>query len=108
MGETPAGCRLGTGALGCSAYAVLLGVGAIGLGAVLFTGGLPSSDAGTGAGVAAGRLTVLAAMAWSIREDHLPERVRWPNVAQPLTTTAIHKIPKIHPPMTSLTQCTPR
>jgi hypothetical protein len=64
MGQTPAGCRPGTGALGCSACTVLLGVGGIGLGAVLiFTGVLPSSGAGTGAGVAAGRLTVLAAMA---------------------------------------------
>jgi hypothetical protein len=29
-------------------------------------------------------------------------RVRWPKAAQPLTTTAIHKIPKIQSPMTSL------
>ena len=29
-------------------------------------------------------------------------------MAQPLTTTAIHKIPKIQPPITSVVQCTPR
>ena len=28
--------------------------------------------------------------------------------AQALTTTAIHKIPKTQPPITSVAQCTPR
>ncbi len=52
-----------------TASAVLFGIGAIGLGAVLiFTDLLPFSGAGTGVGVAIGGLTVLATMAYSIRE----------------------------------------
>jgi uncharacterized protein (TIGR02611 family) len=52
-----------------TASAVLFGVGAIGLGAVLvFTDFLPFSSAGTGVGVAIGGLTVLLTMAYSLRE----------------------------------------
>jgi len=52
-----------------TACAVLFGVGAIGLGAVLiFTDLLPLSGAGTGASVAAGGLTVLVTLAYSVRE----------------------------------------
>jgi hypothetical protein len=52
-----------------TASAVLFGIGAIGLGAVLvFTDLLPLSGAGTGASVAVGGLTVLATVAYSIRE----------------------------------------
>jgi uncharacterized protein (TIGR02611 family) len=49
---------------------VLFGIGALGLGAVLiFTDFLPFSGVGTGLGVAFGGLTVLATMAYSIRES---------------------------------------
>ena len=52
-----------------TAAAVLFGVGAIGLGAVLvLTDLLPFSGAGTGVGVAVGGLTVLVTMAYSVRE----------------------------------------
>jgi len=52
-----------------TASAVLFGIGAVGLGAVLvFTDLLPLSGAGTGAGVAVGGLTVLATVAYSVRE----------------------------------------
>jgi uncharacterized protein (TIGR02611 family) len=52
-----------------TACAVLFGVGAIGLGAVLiFTDLLPWSSVRTGASVAAGGLTVLVTMAYSVRE----------------------------------------
>ena len=52
-----------------TASTILCGVGAIGLGGVLiFTDLLPLSGAGTGASVALGGLTVLATMAYSIRE----------------------------------------
>ena len=58
-----------------TACAVLFGVGAIGLGAVLiFTDVLPLSGAGTGAGVAVGGLTVLATIAYSLRELRRAER----------------------------------
>jgi uncharacterized protein (TIGR02611 family) len=49
---------------------VLFGIGALGLGAVLAcTDLLPFSGAGTGLSVAFGGLTVLATMAYSIRES---------------------------------------
>ena len=52
-----------------TASAVLFGIGAIGLGAVLvFTDLLPVSGAGTGVGVAVGGLTVLVTMVYSVRE----------------------------------------
>jgi len=52
-----------------TASAVLFGVGAIGLGAVLvFTDLLPLSGVGTGLGVAVGGLTVLVTVAYSVRE----------------------------------------
>lgn len=52
-----------------TATTVLFGVGAVGLGGVLiFTDFLPLSGAGTGASVAIGGLTVLATLAYSIRE----------------------------------------
>ena len=58
-----------------TACAVLFGIGAIGLGAVLiFTDVLPLSGAGTGAGVAVGGLTVLATIAYSVRELRRAER----------------------------------
>jgi divalent metal cation (Fe/Co/Zn/Cd) transporter len=58
-----------------TACAVLFGVGAIGLGAVLiFTDALPLSGAGTGAGVAVGGLTVLATIAYSLWELRRAER----------------------------------
>ena len=48
---------------------ILFGAGAIGLGGVLiFTDLLPVSGVGTGAGVVIGGLTVLATLAYSIRE----------------------------------------
>jgi uncharacterized protein (TIGR02611 family) len=57
------------------ASAVLFGVGAIGLGGVLiFTDVLPLSGAGTGAGIAIGGVTVLATMAYSIREVRRTEK----------------------------------
>ena len=52
-----------------TASAVLFGIGAIGLGAVLiFTDLLPLSGVWTGASVALGGLTVLATTAYSVRE----------------------------------------
>jgi hypothetical protein len=52
-----------------TACAVLFGVGAIGLGAVLiFTDLLPLSGAGTGLGAVIAGLTVLATMAYGLRE----------------------------------------
>ena len=58
-----------------TASAVLFGVGAIGLGAVLiFTDVLPLSGVGTGAGVALGGLTVLATTAYSVRELRRAEK----------------------------------
>ena len=52
-----------------TASAVLFGVGAIGLGAVLvFTDLLPLSGVGTGVGVAFGGLTVLLTTAYGVRE----------------------------------------
>jgi len=52
-----------------TASAVLFGVGALGLGMVLvFSDVLPWSGVGTGAGVAIGGLTVLATMAYGVRE----------------------------------------
>jgi uncharacterized protein (TIGR02611 family) len=58
-----------------TASAVLFGIGAIGLGAVLaFTDLLPWSGAGTGAGVAVGGLTVLATMAYGVRESRRAEK----------------------------------
>ena len=52
-----------------TASAVLFGIGAIGLGAVLiFTDLLPLSGMWTGASVALGGLTVLATTAYSVRE----------------------------------------
>jgi uncharacterized protein (TIGR02611 family) len=52
-----------------TACAVLFGIGAIGLGAVLvFTDVLPFSGTGTGVGVAIGGLTVLATTAYGVRE----------------------------------------
>jgi len=55
--------------------AVLFGVGAIGLGVVLvFTDLLPLSGVGTGVGVAAGGVTVLVTMAYSIRESRRAEQ----------------------------------
>jgi uncharacterized protein (TIGR02611 family) len=52
-----------------TAAAILFGIGAIGLGAVLiFTDLLPLSGVGTGVGVALGGLTVLATSAYSVRE----------------------------------------
>jgi uncharacterized protein (TIGR02611 family) len=52
-----------------TASAVLFGIGAIGLGAVLvFTDLLPLSGAGTGVSVAVGGLTVLATVVYSVRE----------------------------------------
>jgi uncharacterized protein (TIGR02611 family) len=64
-----AGSRVAT------ASAVLFGIGAIGLGAVLiFTDELPLSGAGTGAGAAVAGLTVLATLAYSVRELRRAER----------------------------------
>ena len=58
-----------------TASALLFGVGAIGLGAVLvFTDLLPLSGVGTGVGVAAGGVTVLVTMAYSIRESRRAEQ----------------------------------
>lgn len=59
-----------------TASAVLFGIGAIGLGAVLvFTDLLPLSGAGTGVSVAVGGLTVLATVAYSVRELRQMEKV---------------------------------
>src|SRR5256885_4971449 len=58
-----------------TASAILFGIGAIGLGAVLiFSDVLPLSGVGTGAGVALGGLTVLATLAYSIREMRRAEK----------------------------------
>ena len=58
-----------------TASAVLFGVAAIGLGAVLiFTDVLPLSGAGTGAGVAVGGLTALVTIAYSVRELRQAEK----------------------------------
>ena len=58
-----------------TASAVLFGVGAVGLGAVLIlTDFLPLSGAATGVGAAVGGLTVLATMAYSIRELRRTEK----------------------------------
>lgn len=58
-----------------TASTVLFGVGAIGLGMVLvFTDLLPLSGVGTGVGVAAGGVTVLVTMAYSIRESRRAEK----------------------------------
>ncbi len=58
-----------------TASAVLFGVAAIGLGAVLiFTDVLPLSGAGTGASVAVGGLTVLGTIAYSVRELRQAEK----------------------------------
>jgi uncharacterized protein (TIGR02611 family) len=58
-----------------TASAVLFGVGAIGLGVVLvFTDLLPLSGVGTGVGVAAGGVTVLVTMAYSVRESRRAEK----------------------------------
>jgi hypothetical protein len=52
-----------------TASAVLFGIGAIGLGAVLiFTDLLPLSGIATGASIAVGGLTVLATTGYSVRE----------------------------------------
>src|SRR5215475_4348755 len=52
-----------------TASAILFGIGAIGLGAVLiFTDLLPLSGLATGASIALGGLTVLATTAYSVRE----------------------------------------
>jgi hypothetical protein len=58
-----------------AACTVLFGIGVLGLGAVLVcTDLLPFSGAGTGLGVAIGGLTVLATMAYSIRESRRTEK----------------------------------
>ncbi len=58
-----------------TASAVLFGVAAIGLGAVLiFTDLLPLPGAGSGAGVAAAGVTVLATVAYSVRELRRAEK----------------------------------
>ena len=58
-----------------TACTVLFGLAAIGLGAVLiFTDVLPLSGAGTGASIAVGGVTVLATMAYSIRESRHAEK----------------------------------
>jgi hypothetical protein len=58
-----------------TASTILFGIGTIGLGAVLiFSDVLPLSGVGTGAGVAMGGLTVLATLAYSIREMRRAEK----------------------------------
>lgn len=58
-----------------TACAVLFGVGAIGLGAVLiFTDLLPLSGVGTGLGAVTAGLTVLATIAYSLRELHRTQK----------------------------------
>jgi hypothetical protein len=58
-----------------TAGTVLFGIGALGLGAVLVcTDLLPFSGVGTGLSVALGGLTVLATMAYSIRESRRTEK----------------------------------
>jgi hypothetical protein len=67
-----------------TAAAILFGIGAIGLGAVLiFTDVLPLSGVGTGAGVALGGLTVLATTAYSVRELRRAERPVRSDVPRP-------------------------
>ena len=57
-----------------TASTIIFGVGAIGLGVVLIlTDLLPWSGTGTGAGVAVGGLTVLATLAYGIRESRRTE-----------------------------------
>ncbi len=74
--DKAAASRVGT------ASTVLFGVAAIGLGGVLiFTDLLPLSGVGTGASVAIGGLTVLATMAYSLRELRRARRAAGP--AQP-------------------------
>lgn len=74
--DRAAASRVGT------ASTVLFGVAAVGLGGVLiFTDLLPLSGVGTGASVVVGGLTVLATMAYSIREVRRARRVAGP--AQP-------------------------
>ena len=78
MGQAPSGDRAGQARSAAekaaasrvaTASAVLFGIGAIGLGAVLvFTDLLPLSGIATGASVALGGLTVLATTAYSVRE----------------------------------------
>ena len=59
-----------------TASAVLFGVGAIGLGAVLvFTDVLPLSGTGTGVGAAVGGLTVLLTTAYGVREMRNAKKV---------------------------------
>jgi uncharacterized protein (TIGR02611 family) len=66
--------------------AVLFGVGAIGLGAVLiFTDVLPLSGAGTGAGAAVAGATVLVTVAYSIWELRRAEKAGEDDRAQPAT-----------------------
>ena len=63
--------------------AVLFGVGTMGLGGLLiFTDLLPLSGVPTGAGVAVGGLTVLATMAYSIRELRRADRAGSAGAAQ--------------------------
>jgi uncharacterized protein (TIGR02611 family) len=58
-----------------TACTILFGIGALGLGAVLAcTDLLPVSGEGTGLSVAIGGLTVLATMAYSIRESRRTEQ----------------------------------
>ena len=58
-----------------TASTIIFGVGAIGLGVVLIlTDLLPWSGTGTGAGVAVGGLTVLATLAYGIRESRRAEQ----------------------------------
>ena len=58
-----------------TASTIIFGVGAIGLGVVLIlTDLLPWSSTGTGAGVAVGGLTVLATLAYGIRESRRTEQ----------------------------------
>ena len=58
-----------------TASTIIFGVGAIGLGVVLIlTDLLPWSGTGTGAGVAVGGLTVLATLAYGIRESRRTEQ----------------------------------
>jgi len=55
---------------------VLFGIGALGLGAMLICADfLPFSGVGTGLGVAIGGLTVLATMAYSIRESRRTKKI---------------------------------
>ena len=58
-----------------TASTIIFGIGAIGLGAVLIlTDLLPLSGVGTGIGVAIGGVTVLATMAYSVRELRRAEK----------------------------------